>query len=90
MKGKDGRLFGPLPKDWVTFKGIFLGKDGTAIQYRVGETSITETFISTADKGAFYRLIQVGAGKSKLKMRVGKATEKLPNKNYVIEDESLC
>ena len=56
VKGKDGRLFGPLPKDWVTFKGIFLGKDGTAIQYRVGETSITETFISTTDKGAFYRL----------------------------------
>ncbi|MEO1832664.1 MAG: DUF6797 domain-containing protein [Akkermansiaceae bacterium] len=90
VKGKDGRLFGPLPKDWVTFKGIFLGKGGTAIQYRVGEIAITETFLDTADKEGFHRLIQVGTGKSKLKMRVGKATEKLPNENYVIEDGSLC
>ncbi|MBR9758679.1 hypothetical protein GYB43_00055 [bacterium] len=89
-KGKDGRLFGPLPKDWVKFEGVFLGNSGTAIKYKVGDTQVTDTFIPTADNGAFYRLVQVGQGKSKLKMRVGKAIEDLPNKNYSIEDGSLC
>ena len=89
-KGKDGRLFGPLPKDWVKFEGVFLGNSGTTIKYKVGDTQVTDTFIPTADNGAFYRLVQVGQGKSKLKMRVGKAIEDLPNKNYSIEDGSLC
>ena len=90
VKGKDGRLFGPLPKDWVKFEGVSLGKSGTAVRYKVGETPVTETFLHTADEGAFYRLVHVGEGKSTLKMRVGPATKKLPNKNYIIEDESLC
>ncbi|MDA7675626.1 c-type cytochrome [bacterium] len=40
--GRDGRQFGPLPKDWVHYKGLYYHEDKAVIRYTVGNTMILE------------------------------------------------
>jgi hypothetical protein len=89
VKGKDGRLFGPLPKDWIKFEGVYFKEGWPVVIYRVGNTRVTETFVDY-DENAYYRLISVGDCESPLKMRVSRGDQKLPNDNYLIEDGALC
>ncbi len=89
VKGKDGRLFGPLPKDWVKFEGVYFKEGRPVVIYRVGNTRVTETFVDYGED-AYYRLISVGDCESPLKMRISRGDQKLPNDNYLIEDGALC
>ncbi len=40
--GRDGRRFGPLPRDWVHFKGIYYHGDKVLLRYTVGDSMILE------------------------------------------------
>jgi len=40
--GRDGRRFGPLPKDWVHYKGMYYHGDQVVIRYTVGDAMILE------------------------------------------------
>ena len=40
--GRDGRRFGPLPRSWVQYLGLFQNGDRTVIHYRVGDREIHE------------------------------------------------
>ena len=40
--GRDGRHFGPLPKDWVHYKGLYYHEDKVVVRYTVGKTMILE------------------------------------------------
>lgn len=42
VEGRDGRRYGPLPKDWLQFRGIFLHEQQVVISYVVAGASVLE------------------------------------------------
>ena len=43
LRGKDGRAYGPLPRDWAKYKGIYKHGDRVVVSYRVGDADVLET-----------------------------------------------
>lgn len=41
--GRDGKKYGPLPKDWLDFKGLYRFGQKTVLKYCVGDCSILES-----------------------------------------------
>ncbi|WP_162006695.1 DUF6797 domain-containing protein [Roseimaritima sediminicola] len=41
--GRDGRRYGPLPRDWAEYQGMYAHGPDTVMHYRVGEAEILET-----------------------------------------------
>ena len=41
--GRDGRKFGPLPREWVHYKGLSYHGSKVVIHYTVGEAKILES-----------------------------------------------
>ncbi len=90
VKGKDGRLFGPLPKDWVSFKGLEEGGELYTLKYLVGSTPVKETITGNAQ--GFTRTFVLDPHSDPLKVRLLPAKFGLPDKDdgFVIEDGSVC
>ncbi len=44
LLGRDGRRYGPLPKNWAQYKGTYHFGDQTIISYTVGQTGVLESF----------------------------------------------
>jgi len=88
-KGKDGRLFGPLPKDWVKFKGVFVIEGKPVIKYKVGEAWILED-IYEIPEGGFIRNIFISNQKQELTLRVQDHKGPAPEGPWKIEDGALC
>jgi putative heme-binding domain-containing protein len=42
LVGRDGRRYGPLPRDWARYRGRYQFADQTIVSYLVGETPILE------------------------------------------------
>ena len=42
IEGRDGRKFGPLPRDWVHYKGMYIHGEDVVIHYTVGSASVLE------------------------------------------------
>lgn len=40
--GRDGRLYGPLPREWAHYEGMYYHGNETVISYHVGKTPILE------------------------------------------------
>ncbi|GIX00400.1 MAG: hypothetical protein KatS3mg111_3732 [Pirellulaceae bacterium] len=66
--GRDGRRYGPLPRQWAQFEGWYQQGHDTILAYRVGQTPIRETYrwsdtadqSTPLDRGFFVRLLQLG------------------------------
>lgn len=43
IEGRDGRRYGPLPRDWAHFNGLFRFGSRTVLDYNVGATRILES-----------------------------------------------
>ena len=89
VKGKDGRLFGPLPKDWVSFKGLKITESGPLLSYKVGKVDVKEK-ISKRSQGAFRRIIWAGPGEGSIKIRLAKHDGPSPDPELTVEDGALC
>ena len=77
--GRDGRKFGPLPKDWVHYKGTYLSGDDVIIKYTVGEAEILEKpgFINYGSTPVFTRTLNVSKSPHELVTRVAPSTGNL-------------
>ncbi|SHN08879.1 Cytochrome C oxidase, cbb3-type, subunit III [Cyclobacterium lianum] len=75
FQARDGRKFGPLPRDWAHFEGMYPFKDQLIMKYTVGKASILETFgLDSLDKQpVFTRTLNVIPAGGLLKMRVAKS-----------------
>ncbi len=76
LVARDGRAFGPLPKSWASYKGLYHHEDHVIISYSVGESEILEKF-GFLDPSVFTRILNISPSKSILKMRVANATSKV-------------
>ena len=71
---RDGRKFGPLPKEWANYKGLYHHGEHIVISYSVGTADILEQ-LGMEEEGAqtvFTRTLNISASSSLLKLRVAK------------------
>ena len=72
ITGRDGRRFGPLPRSWVQYLGLFPNGDRNVIHYRVGDREIHELpgRIEYGKASILTRTLRVGPGKDDLLCRL--------------------
>lgn len=68
----DGRPFGPLPREWAHYKGLYYHGDRVVISYTVGEAQVLETcdLEQSTPKAIFSRTLNISPSPVPLKMRV--------------------
>ena len=68
----DGRPFGPLPKEWAHYKGLYYHGSRVIIKYTVGEADVLETYDLErgGDKPVVSRTLNIGASPVPLSMRI--------------------
>lgn len=70
--GRDGVAYGPLPKDWVNYRGLHLHGTHAVLDFTVGRAEVLET-ASVVPYGAtptFVRTLRVGPSERVLRARV--------------------
>ncbi len=69
---RDGRAFGPLPKSWANYKGLYYYEDKVILAYSVGNANILESFGSETkeDDIVFTRILDIGPSSRPLNMRI--------------------
>jgi len=74
LVGRDGRRYGPLPRDWARYKGLYHFGQQAILSYAIGETAILETpgyeVVPSADATIFSRTLDIGQSKHDLTMRI--------------------
>lgn len=58
FRGRDRRPYGPLPREWARFRGLYHFGDQTIISYRIGDADILE--LDGAEGAAFTRTLEIG------------------------------
>ena len=72
FKAIDNRRFGPLPRSWAQYKGLYHYNDKVIISYTVGNASVLEKLglEGSADKPIFTRTLNMTPSATLLKMRI--------------------
>ncbi|WP_332367572.1 DUF6797 domain-containing protein [Spirosoma telluris] len=72
---RDGRQFGPLPKQWANYKGLYHYENTVIIAYTVGRAAILEKLgMEKADgQPVFTRTLTISPAQQVLKTRVARA-----------------
>lgn len=76
FKAVDNRRFGPLPRTWSHYKGLYNFEDKAIINYTVDNAVVLELFgIEYVDESpVFTRTLNISASKKPLKMKVAPET----------------
>ncbi len=60
MHGLDGRQFGPLPRDWLQYKGLYHYENKVIFKYTVGQSTVHELFgLENGDAPVFTRTLNI-------------------------------
>ncbi|MDA7916526.1 c-type cytochrome, partial [Verrucomicrobia bacterium] len=70
--GMDDRRFGPLPRKWTHYRGLYKNGDKVVISYTVGGAGILESH-SLGTSGSVVRILNVGKSKKDLTLRLANA-----------------
>lgn len=72
LRGKDGRAYGPLPRDWAHYKGLYKHGDRVVVSYHVGDAAVLETHgVSDHPEGTVWqRILNVGKSSHDLTLRL--------------------
>ena len=70
--GLDGRPFGPLPRDWAHYKGLYYHGRKVVVKYAVGDAEVHESFglEYDGDRPVFTRTLNISPGTGKLHLRI--------------------
>ncbi len=49
VRGRDGRAYGPLPREWAHYRGLYQLPDRTIVSYSVGKTDVLECYELVSD-----------------------------------------
>ena len=78
LRGRDGKPYGPLPRDWAHYKGMYYYRNRVVISYTVGKTQVLELpgLQETAAGAAYTRTFQIGPRSQEMLLRVARAPQK--------------
>ena len=76
LVGRDNRRYGPLPREWAHYEGMYLHGGKAIIAATVGGTRVLESpgWIDSGSNAVFTRALNVGAAKKPLLLRVAPDT----------------
>jgi putative heme-binding domain-containing protein len=72
LVGRDKRIYGPLPRAWAQYRGMYYHGANTLIEYTVGETSVLEMpgVLTRSDHPVFTRTFNIGPRSKALTLQV--------------------
>jgi putative heme-binding domain-containing protein len=73
LKGRDGKLYGPLPRSWARYRGLYHYGNQVILSYTVGSAAVLEMpayELAPGDKVVFTRTLNIGKSPRDLLMRV--------------------
>ena len=73
LKGRDGKPYGPLPRSWARYKGMYHYGNQVILSYTVGATQVLEMpayELAPGEKVVFTRTLNVGKSPRDLLLRV--------------------
>ncbi len=72
FRARDGRAFGPLPKAWANYRGLYYHGDEVIISYAVGDAEVLEKLgqEKLEDQVLFTRTLNIKRPSPRLKMRI--------------------
>ena len=78
IRGRDGRRYGPLPRSWAHYRGLYHHGDQVILAYTVGTTNVLESPGREIDPAhpdipIFTRTLEIGPTTDDLTMRVAPA-----------------
>jgi len=76
FKGPDGLRYGPLPRKWAHYKGLYKHGSQTIISYSIGDANILESH-ELAEDATFVRQLNIGKSTKPLTLRVAPSSLKL-------------
>ncbi|HKX60333.1 MAG TPA: DUF6797 domain-containing protein, partial [Verrucomicrobiae bacterium] len=70
--GRDKRRYGPLPREWVHYEGMYLHGDKVVLAATVGGARVLESpgWIDHQDTPIFMRTLNIGEARKPLRLRV--------------------
>ncbi len=76
IKGRDGKAYGPLPRSWARYRGVYHYGNQVILSYSVGDAAILEMpayEIGPDGKVIYTRTLNLGKSTRELLLRVGAA-----------------
>ena len=75
--GRDGRRYGPLPREWAHYKGLYHHGQKRIIEYTVGSTHVLEmsALTETAKQPVFVRSFNIGPRDKAMTLQVAKRSD---------------
>jgi len=72
FRGRDGKPYGPLPRDWAHFQGVYFHSNKVVIAYTVGDARVFELpgYERSGETIAFSRTLNIGKSSRDLVMRI--------------------
>lgn len=76
LRGRDGRAYGPLPRQWLRYRGLYHHGQSAVLSYTVGGTEVLETpgLAGAARAPLFTRTFNVGPRRSELTLQVARSS----------------
>ncbi|MCH1506499.1 MAG: DUF1592 domain-containing protein [Verrucomicrobiales bacterium] len=73
--GRDGKPYGPLPREWTHFKGQYIHGNKIVIKYTVGDAEVLEmpSLVQPGEHPVFARTMNIGQSSKNLHLRVSPA-----------------
>ncbi len=70
--GRDGKPYGPLPREWTHYKGTYLHGGRAIIKYTIGNTEVHELpgYETLGEKTIFTRTLEIGKSEDPIRLRI--------------------
>jgi putative heme-binding domain-containing protein len=90
LRGRDGRPYGPLPRSWARYRGLYHYGNQAVLSYTVGQTEVLETpgLVQAGGRPVFTRTFNIGPRERDLVLQVAQRSQAStlrlldsPNKN---------
>ncbi len=80
VEGRDGRRYGPLPRDWARYRGMYYHGQNVILSYTVGNTSVLEMprfqeAETPEQRAMFLRTFEIGPRDRDLVLQVAKPAD---------------
>ena len=74
VRGLDGRRYGPLPRTWARYRGLYRHGARTVIAYDIGDAAILESYdVASTTTATVVRTLNIGKSARDLAFRAGNA-----------------
>jgi putative heme-binding domain-containing protein len=72
LKGRDGKPYGPLPRTWGRYRGLYHAGDRAVLSYTIGDTSVLESpgLAGPPSDPVFTRAFEIGPRSKPMTLRV--------------------